>query len=84
MSNAKFTNPTRARLIIGYGATPVSKLRRAAAELRAILPAHTDLRDLGRARWRQGDLGLHRQMVTGVPALIAGGVDGGVAGGDVG
>jgi hypothetical protein len=39
MSNAKFTNPTRARLIIGYGATPVSKLRRAAAELRAILPA---------------------------------------------
>jgi GntR family transcriptional regulator / MocR family aminotransferase len=31
--------PTLNALIIGYGATPVTKLRRAAAELRAILPA---------------------------------------------
>jgi GntR family transcriptional regulator / MocR family aminotransferase len=31
--------PTLNALIIGYGATPVTKLRRAAAELRTILPA---------------------------------------------
>jgi GntR family transcriptional regulator / MocR family aminotransferase len=31
--------PTLNALIIGYGATPLTKLRRAAAELRAILPA---------------------------------------------
>jgi len=43
-----------------------------------------DLRLLELARLRKGDEGLHRQMVTGVLALITVGVDGGVPGDDVG
>jgi DNA-binding transcriptional MocR family regulator len=34
--------PTLNALIIGYGATPLSQLRRAAAELRGLLPARPD------------------------------------------